>query len=218
MKNTTFYALCLILGSLGFIVTMIFHPTGADVTANNENAAHSIQVAIYTHGFGIGSLPLSFLGFWGLSLLLGLERILTRIALAFYGFGAIAGMCAAVCSGFGATALAIIMLKTTDESSKQILQTVYSYNMFMNQGFSKILVVFSSVAVICWSISFLKKQGFGKILGVLGCVVGGMSLLTFFAGVLHLDVHGFGLFVFAQALWTILVAVWMFRLEDEIEA
>lgn len=217
MKKTTIYGIALILGTLGFIVTMIFHPTGADIMNNNENSFHGIQVAIYTHGLAIGSIPVAFLGFWGLSRLLGTERISVQLALIFYGFGCIAAMCAAVCSGFGATSLAKLVLKTDSESAKQILLVVYQYNGFMNQGFAKVFVVTLSIAIILWSYNLWQKNLIGKIIGTLGGLFSLFYLIIFFTGTVRLDVAGFGLIIFVHAVWSILLSIWIIKWNSESE-
>lgn len=218
MKNSNLYAIAIILGTLSIITTMLFHPTGADILPSSQNSSHMIQVNVFMHSLAIAGIPISFIGFLGFSRRFGLDNFSIQSALVLYGLNGIAGVCAAVFSGFGATGLAKFMMKTTDETQKQFLQIVYHYNGVMNQGFAKILVVASSTAVILWSVSLLRENRFGNVIGIFGCLIGTVSLIAFFLGFLQLDVYGFGVFVFAQAFWTISVAVWMLGAKNETQS
>ena len=214
MKSSTIYGIALVIGTICMIVTMFAHPTGSDILPNNNNALHGIQINIFAHSIGIASIPISFLGFLGLSQILGIKRPLIQSALIAHGFGALAGMCAAVFSGLAATSIVKLMMKTNDESIRIILQTIFHYNGFLNQSFAKVIVVSSSVAVIGWSIGLFKISGLAKITGVLGILIGLISLVTFLLGFLRLDIQGFGLFVFAQSVWVVLTAVWMINFKE----
>lgn len=213
MKNSTIYGIALILGTICMVVTIFTHPTSADILPNNSDALHGIQINIFAHSIGIAGIPISLLGFLGLSQILGIKRLLIQSALIAHGFGAIAGMCAAVFSGFAATSLVKLMMER-DESTRTTLQMIFHYNGFLNQGFAKVIVVSSSIAVFGWSIELLKISGLAKITGVLGVLIGLISLAAFLLGFLRLNVRGFGLFVFAQSVWIVLTAIWMINFKE----
>ena len=78
----------------------------------------------------------------------------------------------------------------------------------MNRAFAGVHVVASSVAIILWSFSMLRQA---RWLAVLGMVIGVLTLGAFASGHLTLNVHGFGMIAFAQALWTSCVAVLLYR-------
>jgi hypothetical protein len=215
MKNSKQYAIALIVGLAGMVVTMLIHPSGPDIHSAGEGSLHAIQVNIFTHSLAIASIPVSFFGFLGLSRILGIEQPRIQAALISYGFSGIAGMCAAVCSGFGASGLAKQIITNESESSRQILDMMLHYNGYMNQGFAKVMVVASSIAVVLWSLSFLKMSGFARIIGILGILIGMVSLAAFFVGFLKLDVYGFGLFIFAQSLWIALISWWLISSKDK---
>jgi urea transporter len=218
MKHSSIYGIALIAGSLGGVVTMIFHPSGADLIGPAEHVIrHNEMMTVVAHSLALVSIPLSLFGYVYLSYRLGWGRAATIAALVAYGFASVAAMGAAVASGFVAPAITRRM-PAADESARQVLQTVFHYNGYLNQGFAKVFVVASSVAVILWSITLLKSSGFARIIGVIGCVVGIVSLAAFFGGHLRLNVHGFGLFIFAQSAWAILVGALLCRPEDAARA
>jgi hypothetical protein len=215
MKHSTIYAGALILGSAGTVVTMIFHPTGGDLLhRNRELAERGEMMAVATHALALFSVPLLFYGFLGLYRCFGKNSPLATAALTAWLFGAFAVICAGAFSGLIAPNVTRQMAGA-DEATGKILGELLHYNYLINQGFTKIFVVASSVSVILWSALFLKTGGrLTKITGVTGCVIAGVSLIAFFAGHLRLDVHGFGLFVFAQTIWIILAGILLFRADD----
>jgi hypothetical protein len=209
MKKINLYAIALILGSIGGILTMIAHPIGTDVAPTNENALHGIQLGIMVHALAVASVMIQSFGLLGFCRKLGLERPIVSAALVIYGFSAVAVMCAAVLDGFGATALAKDAL-SADEPTRKLLSLLSHYNYYVNQGFAKVFLVGSSVAVIIWSGLLMKLSRFGKIIGGLGCIIGSICLILFAAGHLQTDRHGFGLFFFVQSVWMVLTAVLIF--------
>lgn len=57
-----------------------------------------------------------------------------------------------------------------------------------------------------------------QITAIIGFIVSILSLIGVFSRHLKLDVHGFGLFTLAQSIWSILVAVFMIRTENQESA
>ncbi len=191
---------------------MIFHPTGHDLLNQPDEIARRNEIiAIAVHILAIISLPLVFFGLLGFCRRLDLENPLVTLGLVVYGFGVLAVMSAAVLSGLVGPVLTRKILES-DEATQKILNLVLMNNFQLNQGFTKVYVV--AVAVILWSILLLKKGRLMQITAIIGFIVGILSLIGVFSGHLKLDVHGFGLFTFAQSIWTILVAVFMIRTEN----
>ena len=100
MKHSSIYGIALIVGAVGGVVTMIFHPTSHDLIGPVDQIARRNEIiTVATHGLALVSIPISLFGFLGLSRRLGLDRPLVSAALVFYSFAAVAAMCAAVASG-----------------------------------------------------------------------------------------------------------------------
>jgi len=214
MKYSSIYGAALIVGSVGMVVTMVFHPTGHDLLAQADQVARRNEmITVATHSLALVSLPISLFGFLGLSRRLGSDSPLVSAALIAYAFGGVAVMCAAVINGLVAPILTRQML-TADESTRQVLGTVLMNNGLLNQAFAKVFIVASSFAVIFWSVCILKGGRFAQSIGIIGCVVGLVSLAGLFSGHLRLDVHGFGLLIFGQSVWSILVGVLLIRSGD----
>ncbi len=190
---------------------MLLHPTGHELLAHSgEIVRRSQMIGVAVHSLALLSASILFFGFLGLSRQLDLNRPLVAAALVAYGFGAVAVMCAAVLSGLVAIPLTGQMLEA-DEAAQQVLHGFLNYTGLLNQGFTKVFVVASSSAVIFWSVSLWRLRGLMQALAVMGCIIAAVSLVAFFAGHLRLSVHGFGLFLFGQSIWTILLGVLLLR-------
>lgn len=211
MKHTKIYGIALILGTLGSVVTMIFHPTGHDLLNQPDEIARRNEIiAVAVHILAIVSLPVVFFGLLGFCRRLGLENPLVSMGLIVYGFGEIAVMSAAVLSGLVGPILTRKILES-DEATQKILYALLMNNFQLNQGYTKVYVVAVAVAIILWSICLWKKGKLMQINAIIGFLVSVFGLIGTFSGHLKMDVHGFGLFTFAQAVWLILVAVFMIR-------
>lgn len=215
MKHSKIHGIALITGTLGGVITMLFHPTGRDLLGQPDEIAHRYElITITVHSLAITSLPIMFFGFLGFSRRLGLGNPLVSAALIAYGFGAIAVMCAGVINGLVAPVL-MRKINEADEPTQNFLHLVLMNNSLLNQALTKVFVVAVGFALIAWSIHLWKKGRLMKITAVIGFIVSILSLAGIFSGHLKLDVHGFGLFIFAQSIWTILVAVFMIRTEKK---
>lgn len=193
---------------------MIFHPTGHDLLAQADQIARRNEtIAVTTHALALASIPLLLFGFVGLSRRLGWAHPETSAAFIAYAFAAAAAICATVINGIVAPALTRRIM-TADEPTRQIISVVFMNNTLLNQAFSKIFAVASSAAVTLWSVSMLKGNRVTRSIGVIGCVVGLAGLAGLLSGHLRMNVHGFGILVFAQSVWIILLGVFLCRQKD----
>jgi hypothetical protein len=215
MKHSKLYGFALTIGTLSGVITMLFHPTGRDLIGQPDEIAHRYElITVAVHSLAIFGLPVMFFGFLGFSRRLGLENPLVSAALIAYGFGAIAVLSAAVINGLVGP-IVTGKINEADEPTQKLLHLVLMNNSLLNQAFTKVFVVAVGFALIAWSIHLWKKGKLMKITAIIGFIIGILSLFGIFSGHLKLNVHGFGLFTFAQSIWTILVAVFMIRPENK---
>ena len=214
MKHSSIYGVALIAGSLGGIVTMIFHPAGHDLLAQADQIARRNEtITVATHALALASIPALLFGFSGLSWRLGWGRPPAAAAFIAYAFGAAAAMCAAVINGLAGPVLTRQIL-SADEPARQVLNAVFLNNTMLNQAFSKVFAAASSTGIALWSVSILKGGRFWRSVGIIGCVVGAVGLVGLLTGHLRMNVHGFGLLVFAESVWTIMVGLFLCRRDD----
>lgn len=198
MKHSTVYSATLIIGALGAVITMIFHPTGNDLLGQpDEIARRNEMITIATHSVALFSLPLLFFGFLGFSRHLGLNHSLVLAGIVSYGLALMAAMKAVVINGLVAPDITRQII-TTDGTSREVLRMILMNNTLLNQAFDKILIVACSYAVLFWSVQIIKNGGFAKIIGAFGCVLSLISIFGILSGRVRMNVHGFGLLVFGR--------------------
>lgn len=191
MRREEAAGICLGLSTLGILFTMAFHPTGHEVVSGG---AGTLNLNAAVHALAILTMPLALYG-----LLVFTRRLaapnLPRIAFLFYLLGSVAGMIAAVASGFIGPAV-------SDDS------VLFHYTGYVNRGFATILVLATSIAILLWSIALLRQV---RWLGIVGIIIGVLVFVAVASGHVRLNVHGFGAVVIAQSIWTVCVAVLLVR-------
>jgi hypothetical protein len=88
------------------------------------------------------------------------------------------------------------------------------YNFLINQAFAKIFVVASCSAVALWSLTIVKSRALPVAIGIYGLLLGPALVIAMTSGALSLDVHGFGLVVFSQAIWFIIAGILLLRSKE----
>lgn len=210
MKQDRTSGIALILGSLAMVLTMVLHPTGNDLFAGR------IMLTIVVHTLAIASIPVIVFGFLGFSQKIGFDRSTVSFGFVTYSFGSVAVMCAGVINGLVAPALVRRFLDS-DEATQQSIHLLADYGFLLNNAFAKVFVVSASTAMIFWSIAIFKKGALARITAIIGIIVGLFGILGILSGHLRMNVHGFGLLVFAQAAWTVLIGVLMIRSDKNFE-
>ena len=208
MKRDVLSGSVLIVGALATMVVMTFHPTG-HTPITRENFPSQALLNVTVHSLALVAAPTLFLGLLGLARRLGHSDV-TTAALVAYGFGAVAIMSAAVASGLVVTAV-IDQIFTGPTEARGMNEVLLTYTGLVNQGFAKVNVVASSVAVLLFSAGIWRSDRLARAAAVAGAVIGTGLLLTFFFGGLRLDTHGFGIVTFAQSLWLIWLGVLLCR-------
>ena len=186
----------LIAGSGAGLVVMGLHPTAHGLT-NPESGAHLTHLNVMVHGLALAAVPAVFLGLLGLARRLAPSDMATA-ALVAYGWACLAVLSAAVASGFVAPGV------IADEA-------FLSYTHLLNQGFAKVNVVASCVAIGLFASAILRTGRLSRAAGVVGAVVAAAILLLFFVGHLRLDVHGFGIVTLAQSAWLTWIGILLCR-------
>ena len=196
MKRDVVSGTLLIVGSAGGVVVMALHPT-AHGLMNPESGPHLTQVNAMVHGLALAAVPAVVLGLLGLRRRLGPSDLATA-GLVAYGWASVAVLSAAVASGFVAPGV------IADEA-------FLSYTRLLNQGFAKVNVVASCVAILLFAWAILRKRSLSRVAGIVGAAVAAVILLLFLVGHLRLDVHGFGIVTFAQSAWLIWIGILLCR-------
>jgi hypothetical protein len=200
-------AFALIAGSLGMIITMAIHPHGAIASAQVETMARNLTLV---HSLALASLMILFLGTVGLSRQLRNPDRLEVIALVVFAFASFAVMNAAVMDGLVAPNV-MRRIVEAGAGGGQSWQAIFRYNLEINQGFTRLYVVASAMAIVFWSVSMLKNKSMSRGLGIYGCLFSAIAIIVIASGRVPMDVHGFGAIVLGQAIWFVGAAVSLSR-------
>jgi hypothetical protein len=208
MKRDVVSGVLLIVASLLGMLVMLHHPVGHDILegGNFERMAGLNQLL---HGIAIASIPMTFLGLMGMWRRLAPSDLATA-GLVVWAFGGLAVLIAAAASGFVATDV-MKEMNGAEGAMRDTYRLFADYTHSWNQAFAKVDVVATSVALLLFAFSIEKTKRFNRLVGLLGLVIGGATLLAFFGGKLKLNVIGFGFVIFAQAAWLIAVAAVLMR-------
>lgn len=205
--------IALIIGAISGVVTMILHPVSGGgghvmTPAQFETLANLITGV---HVLAIVGIPFLFLGALALSRQLEMGGRLALLALVIYCAGLVAVMIAPAISGLVGTA---ILRKTVAHAAdSEQWRLLMEYNHLINQAFAKIFVVASSAAIGLWSFMIMRGRALPVALGGYGLVLAPVIVFAMMSGALSLDAHGFGLIVFAQAVWLVLAGIFLARTE-----
>jgi len=195
--------IALIAGSLGGIVTMAIHPTGA-ASLTADQVAHLSLVSAIAHSLAMLSVLLVFLGACGLARRLAAADRISFAAIVTYGFACVAIMIAAAVSGFIVPDIMKHMVRDDPAAARQ-WQIVIAGIFPINQAFARIYSVAASIAIILWSVSAFRNGGLGRSVAIYGCVIAPLLILGIVIGYLRLDVHGMTVVMLGQVIWFIVV-------------
>ena len=210
MKDNRLGAIALILGAISGIITLTFHPAGGG--AHHVTPAQFeilIAVVIGVHALAISGLPFSFLGALVLSRRLDSSTRLAMMALVIYGFGLVAIMAAATMSGLVTPGILRKMIAHNPSSDQW--HALAEYTHMINQGFAKIGAVASCVAIVLWSALMVKSGALSRAVGLYGLFIGIATAIAIMTGTLDLELHGFRLITFTQAIWFIAIGILLWR-------
>ncbi len=195
--------IALVAGSLGGLLTMAIHPTGA-ASLSAGQVAHLSAVSAVAHSLAMMSVLLLFLGACGLTRRIAAADRLSFAAIVTYGFACVAVLIAAAVSGFIVPAIMKHMVRDVPAARHQweiLIAGIFQ----INQAFARIFSVAASLAIILWSVSAMRNGGFARGIAIYGCVIGTLIVIGIAVGHLRLDVHGMAVVALGQAVWFILV-------------
>ncbi len=196
----------IILGAVAFVVTMALHPTGGDF----EHILRIAPVVVGTHSLAIASLVLATIGFLGLTVRLNGSIVLARAGMVTFAYGSVAAMSAAVLNGLALPAF-VGHHAGGDPATLGFVRLILGYNHALNASFARVFMVAMAGAVVFWSIAIVVTRALPRWTGIAGGAAGLGALAMVLAGVIGVDVHDFGLYVFGYSAWAILIGVQLWR-------
>ena len=209
MKDNRLGGIALIIGAVSGMITMSLHPVAGAHPITPERFEKLAMLLIGVHVLAIAGIPFSFLGALALARRLDSPGRIAMAGLVIYGLGLVAVMIAPAMSGLVGTE--IIRKMISHAPGTEQWRTLMEYNFMINQAFAKIFVVASCSAIALWSFMIVKNRALPIGIGIYGLLLGPVLVMAMMTGGLSLDVHGFGLIIFAQAIWFIVAGILLCR-------
>jgi hypothetical protein len=209
MKDNRLGGIALILGAVSGMITMSLHPVAGPHPITPAQFERLAMFMVGVHVLAIAGVPFSFLGALALARRLDSPSRMALTALVIYSLALVAVMIAPAMSGLvGTEVIRHIIARGADSEQ---WRTLMAYNFVINQAFAKIFVVASCSAVALWSLVIVKSRALPIAIGIYGLLFGPVIVIAMVSGSLSLDVHGFGLIIFSQAIWFIVAGILLWR-------
>lgn len=202
--------IALIAGSLGGMLTMHIHPSGAVSITTPAQLQHLAAASAIAHSLALISVLLVFLGACGLTRRLGGPDRISFAAIVTYGFACVAVIIAAAISGFIVPQIMSHMLRDAPANAHEwhiVMTGIFQ----INQGMAQIFSVGASLAIILWSVSVFRNRALSLWLAIYGCVFAPLTIAAISSGHLRLDVRGMAAVMLTQAVWFIFAGVQLCR-------
>jgi len=190
--------------AVGMTALMAMHPSlqAHGLQSVVREIAEGAGMNRAVHGALLVMAAISAAGHAGLAARLR-PGILARSGLLAWLGGTIGMFAAGLINGFAVGALAERYAGASDLTG---LGPVLSALWELNQAAAAVGVALMSVAVLLWSLVLVQDRGAVRIVGGAGCLAGLAAAAAMLGGFLTLNVHGFGLFVLGQTLWSLAAA------------
>jgi hypothetical protein len=209
MKDNRLGGIALIVGAVSGMITMSLHPVAGAHPITPDQFEKLAALMIGVHVLAIAGVPFSFLGALALTRRLDSPGRIALTGLVIYGLGLVAVMIAPAMSGLVGTEIIRKMIAHVPGTEQW--RTLMEYNFLINQAFAKIFVVASCGAIALWSFMIVKNRALPIAIGIYGLLLGPVLVIAMITGGLSLDVHGFGLIIFGQAIWFIVAGILLCR-------
>jgi len=202
MKKQT--GISLLIFTVLIVFTMVLHPLGGNI----EHLIRITGMIVLVHAVAILSLPFGWIGFIGLTRVLGTERYLSMLAFALASMGIIAAMIAAATNGI---ILPVFLQHYKDASPEVIasIKPVWRYSFAINSAFDYIYTFAFCLAILLWSILIIHTKTLSQWLGWLGIIIAIGGIVFFISGMRINSLYNFRLFITSIIVWIALVAVQM---------
>ena len=208
MKDNRLGGIALIIGAVSGITTMAIHPVtgGRPITSAQFETLAAVLIGV--HVLAIAGIPFLFLGGFALTRLLDSPSRVALTALAVYSLSLVAVMIAPAISGLVGTGI-LRKLVVQGPGSEQ-WRIMMDYNYMINQAFDRIFVVASCGAIALWSLMIVKTRALSMTIGIYGVLLGCGTVIAVALG-LRMDAHGFGLVIFGEGSWLVIVGCLLLR-------
>lgn len=155
--------MALIVFTLLLLCTMGLHPAGGSI----EHLIRITNIIVITHSIALFSLPLGWIGFWGLTRKIGADHFWSMLAFFMISLGMVAVLIAGATNGL---VLPIFLQHYKDASPEDVaaIKPILRYSFAVNQAFDYVYTAAFCLAVGCWSVAILFTRRLARWIGWLG--------------------------------------------------
>jgi hypothetical protein len=189
------------------IITMALHPRGRIAPAEMEAVVRKL---LEVHSVALASIPLLFLGAWGMTRRLGGPDRLSWAGLGIFGYAVAAILTGAVFDGLVEPRL-LQQIVGSEGSTRNVWQTIMTYNGIVDSAFVRVYVVAAGVAILLWSAAMVRSKQLGFGVALYGAPLGLATVVGVLTGMLRPESHGFALVIVGEALWFLLAGAALWR-------
>lgn len=200
--------IALVIFTILLVFTMMLHPAGGSV----EHLIKITKLIVFTHAIAILSLPFGWMGFWGLSQRIGMDRFDTMLGFAMISLGLIAVLVAAATNGV----VMPIFLQHYKDATPEIIdgiRPILRYSFAINHAFDYVYTGAFCIAMLSWSIGIIATGRVPKWLGFLGILLSVAGMGIFIFGAVN-SLGGFRLYVTTVVVWILLAGITLYKSND----
>jgi hypothetical protein len=202
-----------ILGSVGILLTLGFHPSGRGMLDPATYVAvtrHLVEV----HSIALFSLPFWFLGALGLSRRLDAAGHSAIFPQTFFSFGLAAMLTGVVFDGLVTPGLIRQLVEAAPEA-RQGWRIAFIANEVVSMSFVHVFEMAMPLAMVLWSLMIARSGVLPRELGYFGILVGMAAIVALLSGHLDHEQHAFLASILLQSIWLIGVGIGLCRTKRE---
>jgi hypothetical protein len=197
-------------------VFMAMHPTSGTHDADEfvARTARGIPGNAAVHGILIVLMLLMAPCFLALRDVLGPHRLVVRVGLVAFIVGSAGGVVAGLINGFIVPGVAS-RRSDTEHSARDAIVPVFELAREANATCARVCVLGLCMSAVLWSAALLSAPGHRRWVGAAGAVCGVLPIVLLATGHLPTNVAGFGVFVVAHAVWSLLSGIVLVRARSD---
>ena len=188
------------------VVTMVLHPAG-DI--------NDYYLIIGSHTLAIMSIPISLVGFWGVTNKMGTENILSITAFAIIAMGLVAAMMAGIINGLAYPMFLKNYIADGTLDFSEAVEISLHYGFTLNQAMALVYIGAVCLSIFLWSLAIVKNGQFPKWIGYFGILLGAGGFTLILAGINLTSVGGFRIFIFGSVTWVIIIGYLLIKSKEE---
>ena len=208
--NAPVYGILLTVTTLLALVIVAHHPV-ADVHDPSQGLHNLVaigEVDRWVHGALMAIVLLWAIGFSGFAWRLGIEHPAVMAGWLGYVLGCGFVVLAALVDGFIVPDLAV---RFTDQAAVPVGYDLVIMCGIIIQALTKLGLVFMAVGILMWGHALMHHRGLARLLAIFAMLTGGVSAAFILASPQRIDVHTLFWYMVGQAVWNLVIAMWMVR-------